>query len=68
MSDTCNRTFYCGDDFAFCLSAFEEKGKRKILLSWKKEEILDKKDIRCIIVGGARISTNLLCYVRGRGL
>ena len=26
----------------------------KILLSWKKEEILDKKDIRCIIVGGAK--------------
>ena len=27
----------------------------KILLSWKKEEILDKKDIRCIIVGGAKL-------------
>jgi len=25
------------------------------LLSWKKEEILDKKDIRCIIVGGAKL-------------
>ena len=27
----------------------------KILLSWKKEEILDKKYIRCIIVGGAKL-------------
>lgn len=25
------------------------------MLSWKKEEILDKKDIRCIIVGGAKL-------------
>ena len=32
------------------------------MLSWKKEEILDKKDIRCIIVGGAKLVLPI-CYV-----